>query len=90
MLLAAEYGRHEILKQFLEFKKDEKHKSNIDFDVCALNSKKGEPKSGGENVLHLGNRVRKSLKVKYIYNYTKNQKCTILIVSDFSTKTAPS
>ena len=63
LLLAAEYGRHEILKQFLEFKKDEKHKSNIDFDVCALNSKKGEPKSGGENVLHLGNRVRKSLKV---------------------------
>ena len=69
LLLAAEYGRHEILKQFLEFNKDEKHKSNIDFDVSALNSKKGEPKSGGENVLHLGNRNRKSLKFEYIcYN----------------------
>ena len=71
LLLAAEYGRHEILKQFLEFKKDEKHKSNVDFDVCALNSKKGEPKSGGENVLHLGNRDGKSLNVEYIcYNRT--------------------
>ena len=66
LLLAAEYGRHEILKQFLEFKKDEKHTWNIDFDVCASNNKKGEPKSGGENILHLGNRDGKYFKVKYI------------------------
>ena len=99
LLLAAEYGRHEILKQFLEFNfwkqfLDEGHKSEIDFDVCALNSKKGEPKSGGENVLHLGNDDRKSLKNRYDYNLFRklhiNLIFMILIVSNFSIKTSTS
>ena len=99
LLLAAEYGRHEILKQFLEFNfwkqfLDEDHKSEIDFDVCALNSKKGEPKSGGENVLHLGNDDRKSLKNRYDYNLFRklhiNLIFMILNVSNFSIKTSTS